>query len=315
MTPVFPLIDAHAHVIPRVNGRNRFGVLTPDRWGGVQRGGQRVPMLPPLCGDSTFPVEALLEVMDREGVGQAVLLQNPTLGSCNAYIRECVERFPQRFCGTIQVDPRSSDAASTIRQFASPKQNILKLEMSYDWGWTGLYPDFRIDEPGMDPIWNAVAERGLEVIIDPGAPGNAGYQVEAFAALATRFPATRFVIEHLGYLLASQESDRDALARRRQLLELALRPNVWLGLSAVPILLDEVYPCPRAVALLREAVDLVGAQKLLWGSDLPITLNLHTYRQLVDTVRREAASFLSAAQCRQILHDNAQTVFKGLTLV
>lgn len=199
-----------------------------------------------------------------------------------------------------------------IRQFASPKQSTLKLEMSYDWGWTGLYPDFGIDEPGMRPVWEVVAECGLEVIIDPGPPGNPGYQVEAFDVLTSRLPDTRFVLEHLGYLMADQESGGDARSRHRHLLELGRKPNVWLGLSAVPVLLEDVYPCPRAVTLLREAVELVGAKKLIWGSDLPTTLNLHTYRQLVDTIRREA-SFLSEEQLRQILHDNAQTVFKGLT--
>lgn len=308
----YPIIDAHAHVIPRITGRNRFGELAPERWGVVRRGGERVPLLPPTCADSTFPVEALLELMDRENVAQAVLLQNPTLGTCNDYIRECVSRFPKRFCGTIQVDLRSPDAATVIRKFASPKQNILKLELSYDWGWTGLHPDFRIDEPGMAPIWDAVGERGLEVIIDPGPPGNPGYQVEAFAALAARFPATRFVIEHLGYLVTDQESDSAARARRRQLLELALRPNVWLGLSAVSVLLDDAYPSARSVALLREAVEWVGAEKLLWGSDLPTTLNLHTYPQLLDVVRCEA-EFLSDEQLRLILHDNARSVFRGLT--
>jgi hypothetical protein len=267
-------------------------------------------MLPPTCADSTFPVEALIELMDRENVAQAVLLQNPTLGTCNEYIRTCVERFPGRFCRTIQVDPRAAEAPALIRQFASPKQNTLKLELSYDWGWTGLYPDFQIDEPGMCPIWEAVSDCGLEVVIDPGPPGNPGYQVEAVEALTSRMPATRFVIEHLGYLMADQESD--VRARHRQLLELGRKPNVWLGLSAVPILLEDIYPCPRSVGLLREAVELAGAKKLLWGSDLPVTFSMHTYRQLVEWVRR-AATFLSEAQIKQILHDNARTVFTGLT--
>lgn len=306
------IIDAHAHVIPRITGRNRFGELASERWGIVRRGAERVPLLPPTCADSTFPVEALVELMDREGVAQAVLLQNPTLGTCNDYIRECVKRYPQRFCGTIQVDPRAPDAVALIREFASIRQNILKLELSYDWGWTGLHEGFQIDESGMDQLWSAVNEHGLEVILDPGPPGNPGYQVEAITAITARLPATRFVIEHLGYLLAAQENDVATRARRRQLLELGLRPNVWLGLSAVPVLLDEAYPCPRAVALLREAVDLVGAKKLLWGSDLPATLNLHTYRQLVDVVRDEA-TFLPESQLRLILHDNARFVFRGLT--
>ncbi len=308
----FPIIDIHAHVIPRICGRNRFGALSSARWGRVERGSQQLPMLPPTCADSTFPVEALVEVMDREGVAQAVLMQNPTWGIFNEYIRECVSRFPSRFCGTIQVDPRARDAVATLRCFASTSQHTLKLELSYDWGWTGIYPGFRIDEPGMEPVWKAVADLGLEVVLDPGQPGNAGYQVEAFEALAERFPTTRFVLEHLGYPVPGLEGDGPAQSRRRRLLELGRRPNVWFGVSAVPTLLEEIYPCPRSVALLREAVELLGAKKLLWGSDLPGTLGLHTYRQLADVVRREAA-FLDEPALRQILHDNARTVFKGLT--
>ena len=209
----YPIIDGHVHVIPTVRGRNRFGEVVSDRWGRVLRGGECVPMLPTTCADCTYPVEALAELMDREGVAQAVLLQNPTLGTCNEYIRECTERFPERFCGVIQVDPRDPDAA--------------------------------------------------------------------------------------------------AQELRGRLLELARKPNIWLGLAAVPILLEEAYPCPHSLELLREAVELLGAHKLIWGSDAPLTLDLHTYRQLVDIVRREV-DFLSATEKRQILHDNAKTVFRGL---
>ena len=79
--PDIPIIDAHAHVIPRVCGRNRFGELSPMRDGRVRHGAKEVQLLPPHFLNSTFPVEALLDLMDREGVGQAVLLQNPTLGT------------------------------------------------------------------------------------------------------------------------------------------------------------------------------------------------------------------------------------------
>jgi predicted TIM-barrel fold metal-dependent hydrolase len=95
---------------------------------------------------------------------------------------------------------------------------------------------------------------------------------------------------------------------------LACKPNVWLGLSAVPVLLDDPYPCSRSTTLLRDAIELVGAQKLLWGSDLPVTLSAHTYRQLVDTIRREA-DFLLEEEKRQILGGNARDVFRGLTVV
>ena len=78
-------------------------------------------------------------------------------------------------------------------------------------------------------------------------------------------------------------------------------PSCWRTITPVPEL-------PRCCA---RPWNGWGAEKLLWGSDLPGTLDLHTYRQLIDTVRR--APFLSEEQRRQILHDNAISVFKGLT--
>jgi predicted TIM-barrel fold metal-dependent hydrolase len=154
---------------------------------------------------------------------------------------------------------------------------------------------------------------GMEVIIDPGPPGNPGYQVDAIDGITSRMSPIHFVLEHLGYLLRGQQSDAAAIAQRSQLLELAHKPNVWLGLSAVPVLLDDDYPCHRSTALLREAVERVGARKLIWGSDGPITLNRHTYRQLVDTIRR-GSDFLSEKEKRQILCDNAREVYRGLSV-
>jgi hypothetical protein len=68
------------------------------------------------------------------------------------------------------------------------------------------------------------------------------------------------------------------------------------------------YPCRRAIELLQEAVELVSSRKILWGTDIPLTLRRYTYRQMIDVVRTEA-SFLSDRDRRQILGENAAHVF------
>jgi hypothetical protein len=92
------------------------------------------------------------------------------------------------------------------------------------------------------------------------------------------------------------------------MLRLALRPNVSIGFSDAAALLEEPYPCRGAVDLLREAVELVGANKILWGTDVPFTLRRYTYRQMLDTVRADAP-FLSAAERDRILGGNAREMF------
>ena len=47
---------------------------------------------------------------------------------------------------------------------------------------------------------------------------------------------------------------------------------------------SEFYPFKGAVAAIREAIDLVGADKLMWGSDYPRTITAITYRMSYDFV-------------------------------
>ena len=46
----------------------------------------------------------------------------------------------------------------------------------------------------------------------------------------------------------------------------------------------EFYPFPSAVKSIREAADLVGMDKLMWGSDYPRTITAITYRMSYDFI-------------------------------
>ena len=47
---------------------------------------------------------------------------------------------------------------------------------------------------------------------------------------------------------------------------------------------SEFYPFPSAVKSIREAADLVGMDKLMWGSDYPRTITAITYRMSYDFI-------------------------------
>lgn len=302
------IIDAHAHIFSTINGQNRYGPTTSGFWGMVGTGLGPKQMLPPYFKDSSFPVEALIGMMDRDGVDKAILLQNPTFGIINDEIRDAIVRYPDRFIGTVQVDPmKSGEAADILEKYGSVKQKILKLEMSDTWGWPGIYPGLKFDSAPVVKILESAYAKGFHVIVDPGPIGNTGYQVEVIEKYATRFPEMNFLIEHLGYLCKDDLGNQAMLERHLQCLKLATHKNVFLGFSATGILLEDEYPCSRSLALLKETVDLVSPGKILWGSDIPTTLNMYTYRQMIDVVRN--APFLSDHDKKLILGGNALRIF------
>jgi len=281
------IIDAHAHIFSHPCPR----------------------VAPPEFADGRFPVDRLLALMNAEGVDGAVIVQNPAIGIINEEVRDALFAHPDRLAGAVQVDPAAPGALEIIREYASSRrQRTVKLEMSEEWGWSGVHPGLRLDGPELMGLWGLAAEAGINVIIDPGAIGNPGYQVEAIDRLSDAYPGVRFLIEHLGYLQPADAADETARRRRLEMLRLALKPNVSIGFSATATLLEEPYPCRGAVSLLEEAVELVGANKILWGTDVPYTLRRYTYRQMLDTVRRDAP-FLSAAQRDRILGENAREMF------
>jgi predicted TIM-barrel fold metal-dependent hydrolase len=51
---------------------------------------------------------------------------------------------------------------------------------------------------------------------------------------------------------------------------------------------SEFYPYPSAVRAIREAADMVGIEKLMWGSDYPRTITAITYRMSYDFIMKSA---------------------------
>lgn len=75
------------------------------------------------------------------------------------------------------------------------------------------------------------------MVIDTGPIGGPGYQLKELDALTDRFPHTNFLMEHLGFPTRGECGRRASMALWREMVDLARKDNVWLGLAAVPLLL------------------------------------------------------------------------------
>lgn len=298
------IIDFHAHIFSRVDGCNDRGPVKSAGLGRVSNGGEVRPFIPPYGPDTTFPLECLDELMTQNGVSRAMLLQGPTIGNVNEEVARAIKDKPERFSGVMQVDPFAPDAAEQIGALAAKAPYAaLKLEMSEDWGWLGVHPADAFSYTQLYPLVEAAAGCGLSIILDTGNWTGKAYAPKAVGEMARTFPQTRFVVEHLGYFMPGTPRPL-----WEEMIEQGKLENIWFGLSAVGQLLAEEYPCAEALALVAWAHRSLGAQKLLWGSDIPTTLMRYTYQQEIDMVLKHAV-FLSDREKEQVMGENAMQFF------
>lgn len=91
-------------------------------------------------------------------------------------------------------------------------------------------------------------------------------------------------------------------------LEALHLPNVWFDLASLQrnVRPDEP-PFPITRRFIARAVETVGAERLLFGTDAPSNLCHMTYQQMVDTIAQDPA--LAEEQKQMILYENAKKVF------
>lgn len=298
------LIDAHAHVVQCIAGTGSQGELRPCGGGrAAYPTGQSFQILPPEFGEYSAPPEALLRVMDAHGVEKAVLLQGNYFGFQNLYTWEAARAWPDRFAGAASYDPFSLQADKIkAHLFDGLGFRIVKFEVSAGSGLMANHPAVDLDGEVMHREYRYAADRDLIFVIDVGKPRSVSWQVDALARAVARYPDLRFVVCHL---LSPQLEDGELL--RRSLDKLAL-PNVWFDLAALCLnSRPETYPYPTARGYVKDAVDIVGADRLLWGSDMPSAMTRDTYRHFIDFIALHPG--LSGQEKDKILYDNAEGLF------
>jgi hypothetical protein len=120
--------------------------------------------------------------------------------------------------------------------------------------------------------------------------------------IADRCPDLKLVICHL--LAPAREKKREWIAE----LNILKQANVWFDIAAIPkIMAPDVYPYPEAVEYLREAADIVGADRLMWGTDAPFAATQDSYEHLTDYLEKTDA--FTADELEKIYYANAKEVY------
>lgn len=274
------IIDAHAHVVQCIAGFTSRGELRAAG-GGMARyaDGQTFRMIPEGMGEYCVTPEALLKVMDGNGVQKAVLLQGQFFGFQNEYTYEAIKKYPDRFTGAASYDPYCNKVEDIKKHlFDELGFKAVKFEMSNGSGLMGYHRPIDLDGEIMNNEYKYAAEKGLTVVIDIGRPRNCCWQPQNLAKAIRKYRDVTFVLCHL---LSPQRGDGELL---KSALSLLCADNVYFDISALAHNQREEYPFPSAIEHLKIAKSVVGAEKLMFGSDMPGCLCAQSYKNIMDYI-------------------------------
>ncbi|TAL05024.1 MAG: amidohydrolase [Verrucomicrobia bacterium] len=133
------------------------------------------------------------------------------------------------------------------------------------------------------------------------------HQLPKTIAFVDRHPEQRFIVDHL----AKPRVKAGVLSPwRENLRELARRPNVWCKLSGAVTEADyHAWTEESLQPYLETALEIFGADRLMFGSDWPVCLVACEYRRWVDLVGRFIAR-LSPDEQEKFWHTNARMAYR-----
>ena len=276
------LIDAHAHIYEYLRPYGPFGEGRAIGKGRLRwPDGQEVQFFPPEYGDTGFTAEAMLKVMDENGIDKALLLQAQNYGYQNEYIFETVAKYPHRFKGCCIFDPYGRKAMELFRCFVEEKgASVAKFELSETWGLSGIHPDLSVDSHIFMPVWEYAAGKNVVIVIDTGVRNSRAWQIYPLLRVKERFPELRIVLAH-ALFPCNDNFNETRLAMLKELAD----GKTWFDISSVCG--EENYPFPETGKFLRKLCDIAGSERMMWGSDAPgmLCAGKNAYREKLNFLR------------------------------
>lgn len=276
------IIDAHSHLWlkqdTQINGKRILSLKN----GRSIFFDEEVQMLPPFMIDGQNTAEVFLSNMDYAQVGGAVVVQELIDGCQNVYLVDVQRRYPDRFfCMGMAWTEEETQAV-------------------IDAGLKGIaFPGHRITQPlqTLMPVFKLMEDRGLILSMCLGDDEN---QIGQMAEVIQECPRLKVAIGHFGMPNTASFRSQVLLARQGENVMIESGGITWLYNS-------EYYPFPTAVKRIREAAELVGWNRLMWGSDYPRTITAITYRMSYDFVSKSRE--LSEEEKTLFLGENARCFY------
>lgn len=274
------IIDAHTHLWKKQEGRVDGKPVVPLENGKSDFGGEIRQMMPPYMLNCENNAEMLISNMDYACVNGAVITQEEIDGNQDNYLLSVKEKYPNRIkiCSLYEEGkPFRTDGFDGIKICAGrlPTQDLTK--------------HFHVFE--------TAAEKNLFLSIDM-ADGDK--QTGSLLEMIQQYPDLRIAIGHFGMVTRKGWKEQIKLARNR---------NVYIESGGITWLFNsEFYPFVSAVKVIKEAAEICGFDKLMWGSDYPRTMVEITYKMSFDFIQKSWE--LTDLEKQKFLFENARHFYK-----
>jgi predicted TIM-barrel fold metal-dependent hydrolase len=270
-----------------------------------------IQFFPPSLQDMTSPPEFMLQQMARAGVDRAVLQNARLYGRLNDFFAEAVRRYPDKFIGLADVEEAR---AHTDEQVGTLRRAVRELGLKgLYYANRGLFVDgYRrmFDDPLFDSFWEEVRALGIPVfweIVGVPLPTDQAALVREIDRLdrwAERWPEIPGIWTH-GFspqLLQEMPSPLEQLLGREQFMVEILYPIHWAR--------DHEYPFPELRPAIETLYQRLGAERLVWGSDMPNVERNCTYRQSLHYLRIVGEGLIPSGDLDRILGLNVLRLLK-----
>jgi predicted TIM-barrel fold metal-dependent hydrolase len=257
------IIDCHTHIFPEEVRKDRGSFCKRD-------GGFSSIYKDPKS--RMAGAEELIASMDKSGVDQSVICgfpwSQPDLCSFhNEYLMACASRYPSRLIPFVSL------------LFSDPDWSAKELERTLKEGAMGVGEiAFYVDEmaaqdmDSMKPALSRMEERGIPFLLHTNEtighsyPGKGRTPLERFYELILSFPNLPVILAHWGGGLLFYELMPEVAKAMA---------NVYYDTAASPFLYSK-----KIYAVARE---MVGAEKILFGTDYPLISPGRYFKELEES--------------------------------
>ena len=247
--------------------------------------------------EAAAPVEWLLQDMAEYHLAHCVLVQSSAFGWDNAYMVECLERYPGRFRAIGLVDPQSPANARDLERWVAQGLAGFRFHpLYYDREPRGAW---WVDAPEHDDLWAAAATTGAILqfhMLPQHAP--------ALARMIQRHPQVRVIVDHIG---KPDVTEAPPYPSFDPVLRLADYPHVYAKIGDYQIASQQAFPWADTWPFVRLLADRFGAARMLWGTGYPRTARLVPLAEALRYVEQELP--LMPDERRQILWDTPARLF------
>jgi len=277
------IIDAHTHLFPEKIRKNR------EQFFSDEPAFKKLYLSPK---SRLLGAEEMLASMDAEQVVKSVIFGFPWKNEAhfkrhNDYIGEVVNRYPGRFIGLGCFDPFSNGAAEETQRCL--QENGLSGIGELAFYQTGID---RSSLARLEPVMEICRNCNLPVLIHTNEPighqypGKTPNTLAQIYQLVVTFPKNKIVLAHWGGGLFFFSLLKKEVKQRLE--------HVYFDTAASPYLYD--------VNVYRLAIELVGVEKILFGSDFPLLPPARYFDEM-------KAAGLSEAEMQLICGGNAAELF------